>query len=61
VVPEPLKKSATSPPGGQAAPMIRSSSASGFCVGQPVRSLSPRLSVSMSLHQSSGIFPAWTG
>jgi len=39
--------------------------ACGACVvyveGQPVRSRSERLSVSMSVHQSSGTFPAATG
>ena len=33
VVPEPIKQSSTSPPGGHDAEMMRSSSATGFCVG----------------------------
>jgi len=49
VVPEPQKKSATRSPGLVVASMIRRSSASGFCVGQPVRSRSPRFKVSMSV------------
>ena len=36
VVPEPQKKSATIPPGGQLASMMRRMTASGFCVGYPV-------------------------
>ena len=39
VVPLPQKQSSTAPPGGQHAPTSSSSSASGFCVGQPTRSL----------------------
>ena len=58
VVAQPANGSSTMSPGLVLALMMRSSSASGFWVGHPVRSFARGLTAAMSDHQSGMILPS---